>query len=441
MKLRSLSQYLVLGSLCVNLAPAYAHADGPTDAVTAVSGFFHHLFGHHQAPLVQQTNNDDSDTSSDVSATPIPLAAPLPSSAPSRNVIIPYRVPIINDLSESDISLPIATPVAFDSCSEMQVGESRVIDYPIFTPEINAVQVFPRYLLNRVADNANGKASYEAAVQVKFIPKAGENLDVQAMLDYTNTCYANLPPIESQNGESLKIRMALPGEAAPARAINLTGVKLPREDMVNWSTQSNCRTLVHETLHLLGLVDLYHEPEMKTATGSLMYDCRKTGPVDSVMDDLGKAHFSKEQYMHNSCTCETTSCANELAQLTSTPDACPSLASQGQPFPINISEYDISTDKATAQFFDINYRPYLQAGELVDRWSYYYYSLTPDNHPFLYPAEFRVIISPACHEKNSLYYACAANAYRTSTDPSTTTRPEGCSVTPSACDNPNQWLQ
>jgi hypothetical protein len=446
MKTKFISKPLLFASLTITLlsAPAYADDSGGK----GISGFFHHLFSHFS-----QANDADSDETSATqalaatpsatpSATPPPTPIPSPTAEPSAAptaapAIAPLmRMPVpvvIPGVIPRTIPTPVATP-SVDACAEMSPGDARVVNYNTLPSEAQHTGVIPEYLLKRVGDNADGTQAYEAVLNIHFLPKAGENLDTDAMMKFTQNCYAALPPIVNTDGTTLKIRMADADEVAPVRNINLTGKPMVREDMVDWSTLSNCRVITHESLHLLGLVDLYKEPLLKTATGSLAYDCRKVGPADSVMRDYIQAHFSNNLYMSNSCSCDHSSCLKEISAIKETPTACPALADSSS-FPLHLNEYDIATDPSSAKFFDENYKPYLETGKLSD-WIYTYYSLQPDHHAFLYPAEFRMITAPGCHEKNSVYLQCASEAYRSSSNVN------GCGdPTPSVCDDPNQWLQ
>ena len=447
MKTKPFTQTLLLGSLCLGLLSSPAFADGfnPSDFGHKVGGFFHHLFSqiakpsssassnessqnNSGAPIsVTNTNNINSNNSSAQASAVVATQAPAPHIAPVQAVIA---------AAPSITPAPTATP--YDACSEMAPGESRTVDYPTLNQAVFSVQVIPRYLLKRVSDNANGKAAYEAALNIQFVPHPGESIDTQAMLNYTSNCYAQLPPIEDADGNSIKIRLATPDEAkeAPLRSINLTDSHMDREDMTDWSTESDCRVLVHESLHLMGLVDLYQETSLKTAAGGQAYDCRKLGPNDSVMRDQGQAHFATSVYYETSCTCEHNNCAAELAAITQTPEYCPALASSTS-IRMLINTYDIATNPSDEALFNTTYGPYLKTGNHSEKWIYNFFSLKPDTNSLLYPAEFRMITSPGCVAKNSLYLQCAGNAYRSTTDGA------GCSAVanPDVCNDPSQWLK
>ena len=356
---------------------------------------------------------------------------------------------VLSLLSAQAMAAEQANFKTFDSCSEMKVEESRRIETSSLPLTIGVPYPNPGYLLKRTPDSQNGKSNYEAILNIQFSPAPGSHASsVPAMLEKVSRCYQNLPLIEDPNGRRLTLRLVNGGEDAPARNVTLTEEKLLREDMISWSTQSNCRTIVHETFHLLGLVDLYPESSLKNEAGQTLFNCRTLGSPDSVMRDLHQSHFSGTRYKMMSCSCnpvgcdrgdlkcltKNSQCSKDLAALTQVPNACPVTTDSGFYF-LSPDAYDMATSSVSQAFFNANYAGTLQNGNHPDKYRYSFIKLEADPTSFLYPAELRMILSPGCAEKNSVYYQCAKGAYVT-TSPTLQ-----CPVTPAICGDPKAWLQ
>lgn len=70
------------------------------------------------------------------------------------------------------------------------------------------------------------------------------------------------------------------------REVNIKIVpKGERSNSQAWARDANCPTIIHEALHLLGLVDEYEEKSIKVSK-KIAYNCRHLGPENSIMKSI-----------------------------------------------------------------------------------------------------------------------------------------------------------
>jgi hypothetical protein len=316
----------------------------------------------------------------------------------------------------------------------MNDGETRIVDTQNTPNNLKALNA--RYMLSKTTDARSGKVAYEAALNIQFTPKPGESAAILDVISaQTRTCYAAMH-LQSEQGETLNLRLADPSEQIPVTHVSVSSQPMARivsEDAFDWTTEADCATMFHESLHLLGLVDLYSETQMKSANGQLAWDCRATAP-ESIMNSLNYAKLSSAGYQRTSCTCETRSCARALDGISGVPTECPSAAQTTQ-FLLGIKQIDIDTDPHARALFESQYAPFLK-GKREDQWTYSFVNAVPSSKQALYPAEFRAITHPGC-KSNSDYYQCSKNAYLTSTAHGGS----GCETPDLTCNDPNIWLQ
>lgn len=148
------------------------------------------------------------------------------------------------------------------TCSPLTVGESRRFPNPQ-TPGHS-------YNLKRVDGN-----TYEATVVVNFTRTSGDVSPAQ-MLQRSNECFQALAPyLKTPAGEQLRIRNITPSEAESQMnsferppALNITieeggddPAKQVRGHAHAYTDNFKCETIIHETLHHLGLCDEYPESD------------------------------------------------------------------------------------------------------------------------------------------------------------------------------------
>ncbi len=231
-------------------------------------------------------------------------------------------LPTLQALSQGARKLIEATSNAAD-CVELREGDGRHVGQH---PDTG----FPSgYFLKRGSDRflskefrtAEGKVlgsgarvkSYEAKVNFQFMDaQAGNGNEVsrasKQMESRFTECFAQAAPmLRGPEGEFLEVKLVkgdAGGEIPPKSSIMILAY-LPRVDSLHWSAGMDCSSVVHETLHHLGLVDEYREqfsgyvidgkgePRHSNSDGKkLDYDCRVTGPVDSVMNHEDEAYAS-----------------------------------------------------------------------------------------------------------------------------------------------------
>ncbi|MBI4061009.1 MAG: hypothetical protein HY403_06230 [Elusimicrobia bacterium] len=189
------------------------------------------------------------------------------------------------------------------------------------------------FVLERLADEPGaGAARYEIHIPVRFVkhPKLSAPDDYQdKMTALAARCYDEAAPaMRGPDGERLHISLDLTGAKTPGLA--------PQEIKVfggyawvpfsQWTVDYNCPTIVHETMHLLGLPDVYpmtRERYEIDATGKwvrwlteeqardlapnrrkqMPRYCRPLGPVDSLLYDQYESYravglpLSKADYL------------------------------------------------------------------------------------------------------------------------------------------------
>ncbi|MGZ3692718.1 MAG: hypothetical protein ACXWQO_00490 [Bdellovibrionota bacterium] len=197
------------------------------------------------------------------------------------------RLALLTSLLASLIQ-PIAA--ANDTCSELKVGEKK-ISYIAYGGETTGIP-------NAQEIERTGERAFRISFNVSFYPgpsypglppaisdlNANFRQKIQACLDKLN------PRLKAKDndGHVWKIELALsdPDSQVPQRKIQIVGPGI--SPMARWKTKDferandlaypsdiSCQTVVHELLHLGGLVDEYSETEVAP--------CRAIGPPTSVM--------------------------------------------------------------------------------------------------------------------------------------------------------------
>jgi hypothetical protein len=249
------------------------------------------------------------------------------------------------------------------------------------------------YTLTRLPDDREGQPAFKASLNLGF--QGVTPNQAQEWRKRAQECFDGVKGrLKNEAEGSLEIAIYSKTELIagipipPAQTITV-GDKIVRSGTNSWASSADCATIIHETLHHLGLEDEYRETaigyltDAKGATRlmvgadelkSPVFDCRAIGPVDSIMRD-------PEVALATPAVCNaqsTTGCLSNRVSL-------------------------------------------------------------PLRKNLLYPAQFRAIIHPGCYTANRLYYLCTSETRKTS--------PKGGGATacgvgiPEECKNPNEWLK
>ncbi|MDD0852778.1 hypothetical protein HBN50_06710 [Halobacteriovorax sp. GB3] len=171
-------------------------------------------------------------------------------------------------------------------CRDLSIGESFKVKNERETG------VAGNYILKRLTEDR-----YEVFVNFDFtFNKGSQNSSAynsySKVRERINFCYKKYKKaLRDEQGREIKLSLWHKG---------LDGIKKPKAEKVKlidpnirsssdkWSLDLNCFTVVHETLHQLGLVDEYEEIIMENSKGEKIYDCRAIGRTDSLMGGIIK---------------------------------------------------------------------------------------------------------------------------------------------------------
>jgi hypothetical protein len=198
--------------------------------------------------------------------------------------------------------------------------------------------------------------------------------------------------------------------------------------LIALSSDLSCDVIPHEFMHVAGLVDEYSEHGGRVVSGTLLkpgtYACRAKGPKNSLMSERDDKilNFTNRELQRTHvlyCKCPQGSCTltNEeiLKQFSKRPfTSCPSGLKQ-------VAEgWPDGNAKSVLVEYAVKGQVLIPTSE--DK---------PVELPHgLYSAQLNSIIYPQCKTKNTLYYECSKNAYRT----------DNCFDVPPECSQPQKWL-
>lgn len=148
------------------------------------------------------------------------------------------------------------------------------------------------YQLKRLEDRPKkaGDSTLVPSFQIKVpIHFEGAEQSKRQMIEKTRACLNEVrPSLRGPNGEFLSIELDLKGPGEERTHTVVIG-STPRAHSNLWDPDIQCDTVIHEILHLLGLVDEYHEhggrigADGKWNEEGPRYECRALGPPDSIM--------------------------------------------------------------------------------------------------------------------------------------------------------------
>lgn len=245
------------------------------------------------------------------------------------------------------------------------------------------------------------------------------------------------------SGERLELKLSedpqVPGESIPV------GGSGHRADAHKYSSRIDCPTMIHETLHLLGLVDEYKENKLgyvrdrdsgekrlvADGSGRNAFDCRTYGPPDSVMFSQWRVTDAMDfdEYEAVSCSCEDKSKECEGKEKTAEGASCPAGTTQGVALVMVPRGEAVRDGRSEGHDFLLRNGHHRKIREV------------PRSVPtILKPGQFRAITQPGCQDVNSKYYSCAPNAYRFS-ESSGMLMGGGCVPAPPFCQSGDMdWL-
>ncbi len=196
-----------------------------------------------------------------------------------------------------------------EECRELAPGEERTVKEPHYSQ--SPTQVPRAFKVSR--DRANPK---QFNVQLKLVlvpheswrkkigfvvgePGSEEKYKAyQAKYEATiNSCFAKLKPyLTDEKGHQLNFQITTdPYErSVPASFVSIVDKHI-RENSETWSPTTDCNTMVHEILHLTGLVDGYQEKWLRMANGEVRFNCRSIENGNSMMADSHRLRPGKDK--------------------------------------------------------------------------------------------------------------------------------------------------
>ncbi|NUM87847.1 MAG: hypothetical protein HUU37_01450 [Bdellovibrionales bacterium] len=341
-------------------------------------------------------------------------------------------------------------------CVDLEIGESRIVDADA---HLSPTPVEHKYKLSRTS-----LTEYEATFNLNFT-LAGRGTDPREEMRMRNrvkNCLAVAnKALRGPSGETLRLRVQQPGERPAAPEV---GIRIENPGLVNhsrgYAADIACPAIIHELLHLMGLVDEYDHShaygnDPAPASGYLLdekkeeatlsrreqagydYSCRALGPEDSIMRSSDKAFWKafglEQKAAATICSCEmaanTSACHEGLSRaLRDGLDQCPPNTSAYDPQVVDLEKIDLSQPQ-----------PMRTGPDSVQVVSYSG-PLSPDVS-LLKPAHFRAITNPGCAVNNE-YYICSSDAYK---GRGGGTGRENCAIRtpPSACSGKgnHSWIE
>lgn len=337
--------------------------------------------------------------------------------------------PEIIDFDKDSVSLPRE-----EDCSPLKPGESLVINE---NSSESPTKVDRKYRLTR--DKRIHK-KYKIEVRLNFLfsdflkdVKYPLNMSDQQLAgalhdrkfmnkmwnDKVNRCLKkHNHKLRSKDGIQLEIENVT-SPSLPTINVDIKRPEnKPRVDSLEWNSQTDCETIVHEVMHYLGLVDGYTETDMANHNlkedqdkrySRHKYDCRFEEPAHSVMNK--KALLNTDSYtVENGIQCKTSDPKNKGVRYIMDENANSCIENdikvKDYKDTLNLSKWYLGSDR----YLIITKQETMQVNEV------------------LFPAHTRLITQPHCYSKNFKYISCAQNAYRTHAE-------EGCLELRKRCQN------
>ena len=175
--------------------------------------------------------------------------------------------------------------VVSDPCEDLFVGDGRIVNLPY---RKSPTKVNATYAVHRKTQN-----QFEVMLNLKFAP--AQDYDGQASRGNVDQHYRRHAAqcireygsrLRDQRGRAISLKIISPTDASltsvvprsPLIHVSQAGI---RDSSRRWSSDIACPVVLHELMHLVGLVDEYEPvPAWKRQE---THDCRITGPASSLM--------------------------------------------------------------------------------------------------------------------------------------------------------------
>jgi hypothetical protein len=188
-----------------------------------------------------------------------------------------------------------------NDCEPLEANEQRLVKKDSFQQD---------YLIRKVAEN-----KHQIVLNIDFDYKSG-GLSPAEMMNRMRQCLKDISPNLGSIDNQLEIVAITPEEAktkpdlskiSPAK-ISIEGPNF-RSHSASYSDAAECTTIVHETLHLLGLCDEYPERDASLMNAT----CRIITTTDSIMRNKDEALDRSLQHQ-TQCECKPGSeCDNIMS--------------------------------------------------------------------------------------------------------------------------------
>lgn len=304
-------------------------------------------------------------------------------------------------------------------CTRLEVGGAAIIHY--VTDQESPTGVKAAYGLSR-----HGEKLWLAEVRVHFVkgesypkPEEANSKVDEAYRKRIGDCLSGYRgKLKGKEGRELIIRLS-DNPSIPEQEIQIMGYGF-RSNSHQYEANIICPVVLHETLHLLGLVDEYaHKPAMHED----YHDCRPAAPPDSIMGSHLKAELAlipTTIYEIEMCACEKKGTACWELSTKSDGKKCP-------PGSKSVFEKVDPAIRTSLNAMNTNEKFVLDLGRMRESGE-----TLPPKESILYPAHFRAITEPGCRDVNEAYYSCGQNAYRSS-KPASGEEADRCKAVPNAC--------
>jgi hypothetical protein len=186
-------------------------------------------------------------------------------------------------------------------CKNLKAGESRILSMP----SNESPTAYPTaYRLTQLKDK-----TFQSEVKLNILPGKGvSKQDATNFKEFIKHCLKSAKPyLTGPNGESFSVAISEDSKV-PVSQVYLFK-QVPRVDSQDFDFDMTCPVVVHELMHLHGLVDEYLETKteaVKTPLGmfpiegeasgpetTMAYNCRSLGPKKSLMSDQYQSYVEK----------------------------------------------------------------------------------------------------------------------------------------------------
>ncbi len=160
-------------------------------------------------------------------------------------------------------NLAVHADVRFDSKCQIEVGSGQLVK----PKNIGGEHKRKSYYIKRTED-LNGYPLYEINLRTHYISKTLKMVDLLKFREYVNSCLNSYDKLLSHsNGSKLRIKHLDKSSFSEHKKIETSVIEVTDGDgsgdsIYRLETGSDCSTILHETLHLLGLVDEYEDKNL-----------------------------------------------------------------------------------------------------------------------------------------------------------------------------------